>query len=71
VVVGEPALRRGADAPILLVATGDRLGNRAVFKRPGYLIDVLELDQPILLSACEKRLSSGISTLEKHYIRGC
>jgi len=50
--------------PILLVATGDRLGNRAVFKRLGYLIEALELDQPILLSACEKRLSSGISTLD-------
>lgn len=50
--------------PALLVAAGDRLGNRAVFKRLGYLIDVLDLDQPALLRACEKRVSSGISHLD-------
>lgn len=50
--------------PMLLISAGDRLGNRAVFKRLGYIIEALDLDQPILLSACEKRLSAGISTLD-------
>lgn len=50
--------------PMLLVAAGDRLGNRAVFKRLGYLVEVLGLDQPVLQSACEERVSSGISSLD-------
>lgn len=50
--------------PMLLVPAGDRLGNRAVFKRLGYVIEALDLNQPILLSACEKRISAGISTLD-------
>jgi predicted transcriptional regulator of viral defense system len=50
--------------PMLLVAAGDRLGNRAVFKRLGYLIETLEIDQRALLSACEERVSSGISNLD-------
>jgi predicted transcriptional regulator of viral defense system len=50
--------------PMLLVTAGDRLGNRAVFKRLGYLIEALELDQSGLLAACTERVSSGISTLD-------
>jgi predicted transcriptional regulator of viral defense system len=50
--------------PMLLVESGDRLGNRAVFKRLGYLIDTLGLDQPGLVSACRDRVSSGISALD-------
>lgn len=50
--------------PMLLVAAGDRLGNRAVFKRLGYLVEVLGLNQPVLQSACEERVSSGISSLD-------
>jgi len=50
--------------PMLLVAAGDRLGNRAVFKRLGYLLEALGLDQPSLVSACQERVSAGISTLD-------
>jgi predicted transcriptional regulator of viral defense system len=50
--------------PMLLVDAGDRLGNRAVFKRLGYLIEALGLDQPAMVSACAERVSSGISTLD-------
>ena len=46
--------------PMLLVETGDRLGNRAVFKRLGYLVEALGLDCPSLQAACEERVSSGI-----------
>ncbi len=50
--------------PMLLVEAGDRLGNRAVFKRLGYLLEAVSLDQPSLVSACEERVSAGISTLD-------
>jgi predicted transcriptional regulator of viral defense system len=48
----------------LLVSYGDRLGNRTVFKRLGYLLEALELDAPDLIAACLKRLSAGISKLD-------
>jgi predicted transcriptional regulator of viral defense system len=48
----------------MLVESGDLLGNRAVFKRLGYLIEALGLDEPVLVSACEARISSGISALD-------
>jgi predicted transcriptional regulator of viral defense system len=50
--------------PRLLVEFGDRLGNRAVFKRLGYLVDALGLGQTELIAACEERVSSGISVLD-------
>ena len=50
--------------PARLIEYGDRLGNRAVFKRLGYLIETLDLDLPGLVSACKERLSSGISALD-------
>jgi predicted transcriptional regulator of viral defense system len=50
--------------PAYLIEYGDRLGNRAVFKRLGYLAETLDLDLPSLVSACKERLSSGISALE-------
>jgi predicted transcriptional regulator of viral defense system len=51
--------------PARLIEYGDRLGNRAVFKRLGYLIETLDLDFPDLVSACQERLSSGISALDQ------
>jgi predicted transcriptional regulator of viral defense system len=54
----------GEQNPAQLIEYGDRLGNRAVFKRLGYLIETLDLDLPSLVSACQERLSSGISALE-------
>lgn len=50
--------------PNLLVEYGDRLGNRAVFKRLGYLIEVLAPDRADLLKACRERVSAGISPLD-------
>ena len=45
--------------PSTLVAYGDRLGNGAVFKRLGYLIEALGLRQDDLVAACRERLSAG------------
>jgi predicted transcriptional regulator of viral defense system len=47
-----------------LVGYGDRLGNRAVFKRLGYLVEVLGLPYEDLVIACRGRLSSGVSLLD-------
>ncbi len=56
--------------PMLLIEAGDRLGNRAVFKRLGYLTETLEIDQGALLAACAERVSSGISLLDPDAPRG-
>ena len=50
--------------PATLVEYGDRLGNRAVFKRLGYLVEALEQDQAELVAACRERVSAGISLLD-------
>jgi predicted transcriptional regulator of viral defense system len=50
--------------PRLLSEFGDRIGNRAVFKRLGYLIEVQGLKQTALVEACLERLSAGISSLD-------
>lgn len=54
----------GEQDPLQLIKYGDRLGNRAVFKRLGYLVEALDLDLPNLVSACQERVSSGISALD-------
>ena len=41
----------------------DRLGNRAVFKRFGYLAERLLVDEE-LLASCEDKLSEGFSALD-------
>ena len=48
----------------LLVSYGDRFGNRAVFKRLGYIVEGLSFDAPGLLAACADRVSRGISLLD-------
>lgn len=48
----------------LLVDYGDRLGNRAVFKRLGYLLEHLEVDASELLYACVERRSAGLVALD-------
>lgn len=50
--------------PATLVDYGDRLGNRTVFKRLGYLVEALALDEPELMSACRDRLPEGVSALD-------
>lgn len=50
--------------PAALVEYGDRLGNRTVFKRLGYLVEALERDHGILIAACRERVSAGIAMLD-------
>jgi predicted transcriptional regulator of viral defense system len=50
--------------PSTLIEYGDRLGNRAVFKRLGYSIEALGKDLPDVVHACRDRASAGISALE-------
>jgi predicted transcriptional regulator of viral defense system len=49
--------------PNTLVDYGDRLGNRAAFKRLGHLGERLDAE-PELLAACEERVSSGYPLLD-------
>jgi len=46
-----------------LVAYGDRLGNRSVFKRLGWIAEVLGVGGP-LIAACAERGSSGLTRLD-------
>jgi len=48
----------------LLITYGDRLGNRTIFKRLGYLAEELEVDAPELVEACLARRSAGIAKLD-------
>lgn len=48
----------------LLIDYGDRLGNRTVFKRLGYLLERSDVDAAELVNACLKRRSSGIAALD-------
>lgn len=47
-----------------LLDYGDRLGNRAVFKRLGYIAEQAEIGDPELIAACQQRISSGIGLLD-------
>ena len=47
-----------------LIGYGDRLGNAAVFKRLGYLCDVMGLTDERFLNECEQRMSAGIALLD-------
>ena len=47
----------------LLVEYGDRLGNRSVFKRLGWVLELCGLEGP-LLEACAERLSAGLVKLD-------
>lgn len=47
-----------------LVSYGDRIGNNAVFKRLGYLIETLRLDRPAIVFECRSRVSAGLSLLD-------
>jgi predicted transcriptional regulator of viral defense system len=50
--------------PETLIDFGDRLGNRSVFKRLGYLLEVTNQDFPEVITACQERISTGISALD-------
>ena len=47
----------------LLLDYCEWLGNRSVYKRLGYLIEVLGLTAPDIVTACLERESSGFSLL--------
>ncbi|MFN8223131.1 MAG: type IV toxin-antitoxin system AbiEi family antitoxin domain-containing protein [Gaiellales bacterium] len=48
----------------MIVEYGDRLGNRTVFKRLGYIAEALELADDALLDSCRARVSAGIGRLD-------
>ncbi len=48
----------------MLIEHGDRLGNRTVFKRLGYLVEATGLEVGPLLKRCEARVSAGFSLLD-------
>jgi len=50
--------------PAKLIDYGDRLGNRAIFKRLGFTIEALQKDLPGIVDACRERMSAGIAALE-------
>jgi predicted transcriptional regulator of viral defense system len=56
--------------PATLVDYSDRLGNRSVFKRLGFIVETLGLDVPDLVAECATRLSEGISALDPRGPRG-
>lgn len=41
-----------------------KLGNKTVYKRLGYLIEILNIDAPRIVDVCRKNISSGYSKLE-------
>jgi predicted transcriptional regulator of viral defense system len=47
-----------------LIAYGERFGNRAIFKRLGYVIEARDIDAPVVVTACAARISRGISVLD-------
>jgi len=52
-------------APEVLLDYAARVGNGSVYKRLGYLAEVLQLaDSDALIAACRERLSKGISRLD-------
>ena len=48
----------------LLIEYGDIIGNRTVFKRLGYLLELGAPQANRLLAACRKRISSGVTVLD-------
>ncbi len=50
--------------PETLLTYAERLDNRAVFKRLGYLVEAVGLDPPDLIEKCRDHLSKGVSALD-------
>lgn len=48
----------------LLLSYAKRLGNRSVYKRLGYLVEALGLDEPELTEACLVSMSAGVVSLD-------
>ena len=50
--------------PMALIPCAEKLGNAAVFKRLGYLLESRRLPQHALITEARSRLSTGVSLLE-------
>jgi predicted transcriptional regulator of viral defense system len=50
--------------PDTMIDYADRLGNRAVFKRLGYIVEAVGIDAPDLVAASRRRISAGVSALD-------
>jgi predicted transcriptional regulator of viral defense system len=48
----------------LVLDYAERLGNRSVYKRLGFLIERLAIDAPSLVSEAERRMSKGVVRLD-------
>jgi predicted transcriptional regulator of viral defense system len=48
----------------LLIDYAKKLGNRTVFKRLGFLVEMLRVEAPVVIDACGKKQSSGVSLLD-------
>jgi len=48
----------------LLLEYARRLGNRTIFKRLGYLVEACGIEAPLLVKACQKEMSTGLSWLD-------
>ena len=48
----------------LLLEYAHKLGNRSVFKRLGYLLEIMNIDKVTLIEECRNSKSSGISLLD-------
>ncbi|MBV9604955.1 MAG: type IV toxin-antitoxin system AbiEi family antitoxin domain-containing protein [Solirubrobacterales bacterium] len=62
-VLGEYMASQSRD-DLVLIDYGDRLANRALFKRLGYLLELLGVDAPELVAACRERRSAGVIALD-------
>lgn len=50
--------------PQLLLTYADKLGNRTIFKRLGYLSEALGLGSAAVIGRCHDRVSKGVSALD-------
>lgn len=48
----------------LLLDYCERFGNRSIYKRLGYLLEALGLDEHVLIDHCRERMSSGVVPLD-------
>ena len=48
----------------LLIQYGDRLENKSIFKRLGFLLEYLGLNEPELTASCQARLGNSIAKLD-------
>lgn len=50
--------------PSALVTYAERFGNKTIFKRLGYLLEVMHKDFPNVISTCQENMSEGFSKLD-------